>query len=92
MVSRSFGAPVTRGADLAGAITQFASRAAEKLRAQELAAGEILVFIATSPFWRDDPQYSRSVTVPLVRPTADTTVLVASAIAGLRVIYRRGFR
>ena len=56
------------------------------------AAGEILVFIATSPFRRDDPQYSRSVTVPLVRPTADTTVLVASAITGLRASYRKGFR
>lgn len=30
--------------------------------------------------------------MPLVRPTADTGVLVASALAGLRTIYRRGLR
>lgn len=39
MVSRSFGAPVTRGVELAEAVTQFASRSAEKLRAKEAAAG-----------------------------------------------------
>jgi DNA polymerase V len=30
--------------------------------------------------------------VPLVRPTADSTELVASALAGLRRIYRKGYR
>jgi DNA polymerase V len=92
MVSRSFGKAVTRGVDLATAVTVFASRAAEKLRRQQGAAGAIVVFISTSPFQADDPQYSRSVTFPLVRPTADTAVLVTSAIAGLRSIYRKGFR
>lgn len=54
MVSRSFGAPVTRGVELAEAVTQFASRGAEKLRAKEAAAGALVVFIATSPFRKQD--------------------------------------
>lgn len=92
MCSRSFGRPITRGFDLATAVTEFASRAAEKLRAQRSAAGALVVFIRTSPFRQDAPQYSGSTTVPLVRPTADTSDLVASALTGLRRIYRKGFR
>ena len=49
-----------------------------------------MCFIRTSPF-RDDPQYSRAITVPLRRPTADTGALVGAAVAGLRAIYRPGF-
>lgn len=92
MCSRSFGQAVTRGRDLAEAVTEFASRAAAKLRAQPAAAGSVHVFIRTSPFRKDDPQYANSVTVPLVQPTADTAALVSSAIRGLRQIYRPGFR
>jgi len=92
MVSRSFGHAVTRGFDLATAVTEFTSRAAEKLRTQEGAAGAIVVFIRTSPFRADDLQYSGSTTVPLVRPTADSAELVAAALTGLRRIYRKGYR
>ncbi|MDD2882644.1 MAG: DUF4113 domain-containing protein [Rhodoferax sp.] len=45
----------------------------------------------TSPF-RPDAQYSRSTCLPLRRPTADTAVLVAAALVGLRSIYRPGFK
>ena len=92
MVSRSFGQTVTRGFDLATAVTEFATRAAEKLRRQQGAAGAIVVFIRTSPFRADDLQYSGSTTVPLVRPSADSAALVASALTGLRRIYRKGYR
>jgi DNA polymerase V len=92
MVSRSFGHAVTRGVDLATAITEFTSRAAEKLRNQHSSAGAVVVFIRTSPFRADDPQYSGSTTVPLVRPSADSAELVASALTGLRRIYRKGYR
>lgn len=50
------------------------------------------MFIRTSPFRADDLQYLGSTTVPLVRPTADSAALVASALAGLRRIYRKGYR
>jgi DNA polymerase V len=74
MVSRSFGWPVTKGMDLATAVGEFTSRVAEKLRRQQSAAGAIVVFIRTSPFWVRDAQFSRSVTLPLIRPSSDTVV------------------
>jgi DNA polymerase V len=89
--TRSFGHPVTEQSDLAEAITEFASRAAQKLRKQNSLAGQVLCFIRTSPF-RQDAQYSRSITVPLRRPSADTAVIVAAALNGLAAIYRCGFK
>ena len=89
--TRSFGQPVTQLADLIEAVSQFASRAAEKLRKQESRAGQVLCFIRTSPFRRDDKQYSRSVTVPLRRPTSDTSLLVQAAVQGVKAAFRPGF-
>jgi DNA polymerase V len=89
--TRSFGHAVTELKDLSEAITEFASRAAQKLRKQSSLAGQVLVFIRTSPF-RKDPQYSRSTTVPLRRPSADTAVIVTAALAGLRGIFQPGFK
>lgn len=89
--TRSFGRPITEYRHVVEAITEFASRAAEKLRKQNSLAGQIMVFVRTSPF-RPEPQYSRSIVVPLRRPTSDTGELVAAAVAGLRTIYRPGFK
>jgi DNA polymerase V len=72
-------------------VSEFASRAAEKLRKQSSHACEVLVFIRTSPF-RKDPQFSRSMIVPLRRPTDDTSAIVGAALMGLRAIYQPGFR
>ena len=88
--TRSFGQPVTAMADLIEAVSAFASGTAGKLRKQSSLAGQLLVFIHTSPF-RPGPKYSRSITLPLRRPTADTRVLVAAAVAGLKVIYQPGY-
>ena len=89
--TRSFGHPVTSLADLNEAVTEFASRAAHKLRAQGSLAGQVLVFIRTSPF-RPEAQYSRSISMPLRRPSADTGVIVAAALSGLRAIYQPGYQ
>ena len=88
--TRSFGHPVTALSDLSEAVTHFASRAAEKLRKQDSTAQQLMCFIRTSPF-RQDAQYSRSVCMPLRRPTADTATLVTAALSGLKGIYRPGF-
>ena len=87
--TRSFGHPVTHLADLSEAVTEFASRAAHKLRQQGSLVGRVLVFIRTSPF-RPEPQYSRSISMPLRRPSADTGVIVSAALRSLRAIYRPG--
>ena len=88
--TRSFGRSVTDLEPLAEAVTEFASRAAEKLRKQGSVAGQVLVFAHTSPF-RPGPRFARSRVVPLRRPTADTGLLVAAALAALRSIYEPGF-
>lgn len=89
--TRSFGRSVEAFDPLAEAVSEFASRAAEKLRKQSSHASEVLVFIRTSPF-RKDPQYSRSMIVPMRRPTDDTSAIVGAALMGLRAIYQPGFR
>ena len=89
--TRSFGQPVTDLAPLQEAISEFTTRAAEKLRRQKHRAGQVLVFARTSPF-RDGPRFSKSVVVPLTRPTADTTELTAAALKGLRSFYQPGFQ
>ncbi len=89
--TRSFGHTVTELPVLTEAVTEFSTRAAEKLRKQHSLSGELMVFIRTSPF-RKDPQYSNAVTVPLRRPSADTAVLVSAAVLGLQSIYRPGYR
>lgn len=87
--TRSFGRPVGDLGPLEEAVSEFASRAALKLRKQHSLASEVLVFVRTSPF-RQGPQYNRSTVVPLVRPTANTSELTASALRGLRHIYKPG--
>lgn len=89
--TRSFGHPVSTLPELSEAVTEFASRAAEKLRKQGSLAGQVYVFIRTSPF-RQEAQYSRGITVPLRRPTSDTGALVTAALAGLSAIFLPGYK
>jgi len=90
-VTRSFGQRVTELAELQQSLTDFASRAAQKLRAQDSQACAVLVFIRTSPFTPRAPQYSRSITVPLRLPSSCTLQIVSAALAGLERIYRAGY-
>ncbi|MEO6319158.1 MAG: Y-family DNA polymerase [Polaromonas sp.] len=89
--TRSFGHPVTELADLSEAVSHFASSAAHKLRGQAGQAGQVLVFIHTSPFRRQDRQYSRSITVPLRRTSSDSRAIVQAAVHGLRLIFKAGY-
>ena len=89
--TRSFGNAVTDLGPLVQAVSEFASRAGEKLREQRSLAGQLLVFAHTSPF-RPGPRFSRSMVVPLRRPTADTRALVRAAIAGVRRIFQPGYQ
>jgi len=84
--TRSFGHPVLELSVLKEAVTEFASRAAQKLRLQNGHAGQVLTFIRTSPF-RQDPQYSRSTVVPLRRPTNDSRDINQAALLGLPLTF-----
>ena len=89
--TRSFGQPLTTLPDLIEAVSSFAGRAAEKLRRQGGTAGQLLVFLRTSPFRRHDKQRSESIIMPLRRPTADTSELAGATSRGLRAIFKPGF-
>lgn len=88
--TRSFGRPVTELQELEEAVTTFVGRASVRLRRQKSLCQSVLVFVRTSPF-RQEPQYSRSMVMPLRRPTADTGLITQSALLGLSQIYRSGF-
>lgn len=90
--TRSFGHAVTELRDLQEAVTEFANRAAEKLRKQSSHACQVLVFIRTSPFRVKDLQYSRSIVVPLRRPTQDSRLISQAALLGLSSIFQPGYR
>ncbi|MBU0593861.1 MAG: DUF4113 domain-containing protein [Gammaproteobacteria bacterium] len=91
MCSCSFGSPVMHLDELREAVTSFATRAAEKLRRQSSVAGAVHVFISTSPFRENDPQYCQGMTIPLPNATNNTLKLVQEVLGGLRLIYRPGY-
>ncbi|MEP6875471.1 MAG: Y-family DNA polymerase [Burkholderiales bacterium] len=91
LVSRSFGKAITAPAAIMEAVSEFASRAAEKLRHQHSTASAVGVFFMTSPFRANDRPHSVNVTIPLVRPTADSGLLVRAAVDAAKTEFRHGF-
>lgn len=90
VVTRSFGQPVTDWETLRQAVAAHAARAAEKLRAEGLAAEALQVFIHTSRF-RPGPAYADSLTVELRPPSADSFALIAAATGAARRVWRDGY-
>lgn len=90
MVSRSFGAAVSDPAELRAAVTAFASRAGEKLRAQGLAAPVLTVFVQTNPFDTAPAFYANAMTLSFAVPTQDSTALVRAATRGVDRLFRAG--
>lgn len=88
--TRSFGHAINALPPLVEAVSEFATRAAEKLRHSHQLAGALLVFVHTSPF-RPGPRFNQSIAIPLQRPTSDTRTLLHAAVGGLRKIYQPGF-
>jgi len=91
MCSRSFGKEITSFEALRESVLTYVTRAAEKLRRQQSVTSAVMVFVQTNRF-KDAPQYNRQTVVPLPHPSDDTLLLGKAAVAGLRVIYREGFR
>ncbi|MBN1334177.1 MAG: Y-family DNA polymerase, partial [Synergistales bacterium] len=89
VVSRSFGREVQDMDTLMGTITEYTSRAAEKLRKEKACTSVISVFIQTNPF-KETPQYSNIATSRLEIPTSYTPRLVDVAIGNLKRIFREG--
>ncbi|MEQ6473833.1 Y-family DNA polymerase [Comamonas sp. wu1-DMT] len=89
--TRSFGHPITTLPPLIEAVSEFATRAAEKLRAGGLRAGALHVFVHTSPF-RPGRRFYETAVTQLQPPSSDTKALVNAAVHGLRSIYQPGYQ
>ncbi|WP_316931984.1 Y-family DNA polymerase [Hymenobacter sp. DG25B] len=90
--SRTFGQPLSAFPDVLGAVSAFATRAAEKLRRQGDAAHLITVFLSKSSYGLEAPPYSASVVLTLPVATNDTMELVRFARAALRRLWQPGNR
>lgn len=88
--TRSFGERVYELALLEQAVATYGSRASEKLRGQHQLCRMVQVFVSTGTFTEGDARYSRSASVPLPYPSADSRDIVEAAQAGLRAIYVSG--
>ena len=66
------------------AVTTYTSRAAEKLRQEQLAATIVSVFILTKRF-NDDPRYQNSIQIMLPVATDDTAELIHYALQELEI-------
>ena len=89
--TRSFGHAITELPPLIEAVSEFASRAGEKLRRQGLRAGALHVFAHTSPF-RPGRRFYKNAVIQLQPPSSDTQVLVGAAVRGLRSFYEPGYQ
>lgn len=73
------------------AVSFYATRAGEKLRRANQAAGYLSMFMHTNRF-NGDPSRSASAVVRFPEPTNDTGELVAGALRVVESIWRDGFR
>ena len=92
IASRSFATVLSDPNAVQAAIASHISRAAEKLRAQKSVCAHVYVMIRTNPFRTQDPQYRKTMLVPLPHASADTAVLMNAAMTGLKKIFLAGFQ
>jgi len=91
VVSRSFGERVSNLETLKPIVSNFAVRAAEKLRNEKQKCSQVSVFVRTSPFNKSKPQHSDLRTIELLTPTSDTRDILTAAKKGLLPIFRSGY-
>ncbi len=90
--SRSFGRRMAGFQPLKEAVATFVSRAGEKLRAENLVATYLTVFIQTSRFSQKDRFYAGHQTYEFLVPTSDSRELISASDQILCSIFRSGFR
>ena len=91
VVSRSFGERVSNLETLKPIVSNFAVRAAEKLRSEKQKCSQVSVYVRTSPFNKNKPQHSDLKTIGLLTPTNDTRDILTAAKKGLLPIFRPGY-
>lgn len=88
--SRSFGFPVKSRRNILEAVSSFATRAGEKLRAQESVAATVTVTLVSSKYANPGQPYKFGRTITLPNPTANTSVLVKYATALASLLFEEG--
>ena len=91
VVSRTFSTRVTELDYLEEAVSDYAARAAEKLRKEGKTCKMLSVFIRTNPFRRQDIQHREIRSFSMLYPTNDTRDLIKHAKLLLKDLYKEGF-
>jgi DNA polymerase V len=90
--SGSFGQPLSAWEDVLGAVSDFTSRAAVKLRRQGDVAHVLTVFLSKNRYGIEPPPYSCSAVLTLPVGSSDTVELLRLARAGLARLWQPGTR
>ncbi len=89
--SRSFGKPVVDLHVMQDALSVFTTSAVQALREQNSTTSLIQVFMSTSRY-REEPQYSPNMCVPLPQPTNDTQIIVRWVSHIAQMLWKDGYR
>ena len=89
--TRSFEGMLTDYKDVKERVSTFAVSCAEKLRRQHTHCNTLMIFLHSNGFRKDLPQYGRNVVVRLPYPSNSSIDLVKYALAGLKMIYKKGY-
>ncbi|MFL2634630.1 MAG: Y-family DNA polymerase [Dehalococcoidia bacterium] len=88
--TRSFGMPIEKLSTLEESISTYAVRTTEKLRQQRSLASGLIVFLRTNQF-ADGEQYHNMKSYIFDEPTDYTPVVIQTAVACMRYLYRQGY-
>ena len=91
VVSRTFGKKVTTLESINEAVSDYAARAAEKLRRENQYCRVVSVFARTNPFRLQDQQYSNILSCKLNLPTNDTRDILHATKMLSRKVYKSGY-
>ena len=91
MSSKSFGEMQNQLASVAQSVSSHCARAVEKLRAQQLVAQRMVVFVHTNRHRQDLAQHFQSIQVNFINPTDDVRIITKMAKRCLRQIFKSGY-
>lgn len=89
VVSRTFSRRVTDLNLLHEAVSDYAARAAVKLRREKQTCKLLSVFIRTNAFRKQDTQHREIFSMPFIMPTNDSRDLIKAAREGMNQIFRK---
>ena len=89
--SRSFGRPLDTLEKIIEAISEYVSRAAQKLREQNSVASLLQVYLSTNRF-KQGPQYANLITSKFLTPTSFTPELIRQAQECVKQIFKAGYQ